>query len=109
VDIRPGGPDDISTVLAVGDAMPYVPPPAEPELYVRLLVTDRAHAGLGVGSELLEHARGIARARGLSLLRVDCYGGGDRALVRYYERQGFTATEPFTVGDWPGQILEQRL
>jgi hypothetical protein len=45
---------------------------------------------------------------------VDCYAGGDRALVGYYERQGFTATESFEVPlksgvVWPGQILEQRL
>jgi hypothetical protein len=29
--------------------------------------------------------------------------------VRYYERQGFTATMTFAVGEWPGQILVQRL
>jgi hypothetical protein len=51
----------------------------------------------------------IARERGAHLLRVDCYAGGDRALVRYYERQGFTATDPFAVGEWPGQVLEERL
>lgn len=99
--------------LAVGEAVPYVPPPTEPELYVNLLVTDRARAGLGIGGALLDHARRLAQDRGVELLRVDCYGGGDRALVRYYESQGFTATEDFTVplpsGPWPGQILQQRL
>jgi GNAT superfamily N-acetyltransferase len=95
--------------LAVGDALPYVPPAAEAELYVRLLVTDRAHAGEGVGAGLLDHARDLARERGVTLLRVDCYAGGDGALVRYYERQGFVAIERFTVGDWPGQILESRV
>jgi GNAT superfamily N-acetyltransferase len=99
----------VAGALAVGDAMPYVPPAAEPELYVNLLVTARAYAGRGVGARLLDHARGIARERGGHLLRVDCYAGDDRALVRYYERQGFTATEPFAVGEWPGQLLEQRL
>jgi GNAT superfamily N-acetyltransferase len=99
--------------LVVGSAQRYVPPPTEPELYVNLLITDRAHAGRGVGARLLEHARELARARGVGLLRVDCYAGDDRALVGYYESQGFTATVPFTVplpgGDWPGQVLEQRL
>jgi len=51
--------------------------------------------------------------RGCVLLRVDCYRGPDVALVRYYESQGFVATDEFTVdlprGPWPGQVLEQRL
>jgi GNAT superfamily N-acetyltransferase len=76
---------------------------------VNLLVTDRSFAGRGVGAALLDHARDLAVARGLGLLRVDCYAGDDRALVRYYESVGFTATEPFTVGEWPGQVLERRL
>ncbi|MFC0527026.1 GNAT family N-acetyltransferase [Phytohabitans kaempferiae] len=99
----------VAGALAVGDAMPYVPPATEPELYVNLLVTGREYAGRGVGAALLDHARALARERGAHLLRVDCYGGDDRALVGYYERQGFTATDPFAVGEWPGQILVQRL
>src|SRR5262245_64161881 len=43
--------------LTVGDAMPYVPAATEPEVYVRLLVTDRASAGQRIGAELLDHAR----------------------------------------------------
>jgi len=100
---------DVAGALAVGEAMPYVPPATEPELYVNLLVTGRAYAGRGVGALLLEHAQTIARERGAHQLRVDCYAGDDRALVRYYERQGFTATDTFAVGEWPGQILVQRL
>jgi GNAT superfamily N-acetyltransferase len=100
--------------LAVGDAMPYVPAATEPELYVRLLVTDRGSAGQNIGGVLLDHARDLARDAGVSLLRVDCFAGGDGALVRYYEKQGFTRTETFAVprvndSDWPGQVLAQRL
>lgn len=99
--------------LAVGAAQPFVPPAAEPELYVRLLVTDRAAKGSGIGTALLDHARSLARGLGVDLLRVDCFAGGDGALVRYYEKQGFTRAEEFTVpangGDWPGQILVERL
>jgi GNAT superfamily N-acetyltransferase len=95
--------------LAVGTAPAHIPTVTEPELYVNLLVTDRSFAGRGVGTALLDHARALAVARGLGLLRVDCYAGDDRALVRDYESVGFTATEPFTVGEWPGQVLEQRL
>lgn len=99
--------------LSVGEAMPYVPPVDEPELYVQLLVTDRAAAGSGIGATLLEHARSLARQQHVSLLRVDCFAGGDGALVRYYERQGFTRSDAFSVatdnGPWPGQVLIQRL
>ncbi len=100
-------------VLSVGGAMPYVPAATEPELYVQLLVTDRRQAGAGIGGRLLEHARTLARQAGVTLLRVDCFAGGDGALVRYYERQGFRRTHAFTVRvgerDWSGQVLEQRL
>jgi GNAT superfamily N-acetyltransferase len=105
--------DAVVGALAVGVAPAYAPPPVEPELYVRLLVTDRARTGRGIGGRLLDHAAGLARAKGVQVLRVDCYAGPDRALVRYYESQGFTATEAFEVarpsGPWPGQVLERRL
>lgn len=100
--------------LVVGAATAYVPPATEPELFVNLLVTDRAYAGHGIGARLLAYAAELARERGLGLLRVDCYGGDDRALVRFYEGCGFTATDRFTVErpgrpPWPGQVLERRL
>lgn len=105
--------DIVVGAVAVGSAPDCVPAVAEPELYVRLLVTDRTRAGRGIGGRLLEHARVIARTVGVELLRVDCYAGPDRALIRYYEKQGFTATETFEVarpsGPWPGQVLQQRL
>ena len=83
--------------LAVGRAPDHVPAATEPELYVNLLVTDRTHAGQGIGRALLDHARRLAEERGVGMLRVDCYAGDDRALVAYYEREGFRATTPFTV------------
>ncbi|TDD20167.1 GNAT family N-acetyltransferase [Kribbella turkmenica] len=99
--------------LAVGTALPHVPPATEPELYVRLLVTDRASAGQGIGTRLLDHARELARAAGVGVLRVDCFAGGDGGLVRYYEKQGFTRDVAFAVpvngSEWPGQVLVQRL
>ncbi len=100
--------------LVVGEAPENIPVVYEPELYVNLLVTDRARPGRGLGTLLLDHARVLAVRRGIGLLRVDCYAGDDRALVDWYRRQGFTPTETFTVRlpsgtDWPGQVLEQRL
>jgi GNAT superfamily N-acetyltransferase len=107
LDGRPVG------ALAVGEAMPYVPAATEPELYVRLLVTDRRLTGHGIGTVLLDHARLLARAAGVELLRLDCFAGSDGALIRYYEKQGFTRTEQFAVqvndSEWLGQVLIQRL
>ncbi|MFD0201957.1 MULTISPECIES: GNAT family N-acetyltransferase [Saccharothrix] len=87
----------------------YVRPAAEPEVYVTLLVTSRSYAGMGVGSALLAHAREETRRAGVELLRVDCYAGSEGKLVDYYRRNGFEPTEPFTVGEWPGQVLAQRV
>jgi GNAT superfamily N-acetyltransferase len=92
----------------------FVPAAGEPELYVRLLVTDRALRGAGVGAALVADARAEAVRRGVGLLRVDCFGGGDGALARQYERLGFTPSGTFTVERpgrpvWPGRLLEIRL
>ncbi len=104
VEGRPAG------ILILADRAPeYVPAAGRPELYVLLLITARAHAGLGVGGLLLDFARQRARERGIGLLRVDCWRGGDGNLVSYYESQGFTPTAAFDYGGWPGQVLEQDL
>jgi GNAT superfamily N-acetyltransferase len=95
--------------IVVGPAHDYVTPATEPELYVQALVTDHRHAGRQVGRTLLSWAVTEALARGVHLLRVDCYAGGDGRLVAYYESCGFTRLTPFTVGDWPGMLLQQRL
>lgn len=92
-----------------GQAPDYVPPAAEPELYIDLIVTARRYAGRGIGKALLDFARFQAEQRGVSLLRVDCWAGGEGALPAYYQRAGFTPGTAFKVGDWPGQVLEQRL
>lgn len=86
-----------------------VPPAGEPERYVRLLVSDRLHAGLGVGAALLSHAAEEARRAGVELLRVDCWAGGGGELVAFYERNGFTPAERFRVDAWPGQVLAMRV
>ncbi|MEU5915744.1 GNAT family N-acetyltransferase [Streptomyces sp. NPDC047141] len=88
---------------------PHVPPAGEPEVYVRLLATDARFHGHGVGAALLAHAEAETRRQEVSLLRVDCFAGSEGRLIAYYEGRGFTRTEPFRVGDWPGQILQRRL
>jgi GNAT superfamily N-acetyltransferase len=97
-------------VLDTGPS-PQMPiaPAAEPERYVRLLVSDRRHAGLGIGAALLTHAAEETRRAGVGLLRVDCWAGGDGHLVTFYERNGFTPTDRFLSDAWPGQVLARRL
>ncbi|MFJ6941167.1 GNAT family N-acetyltransferase [Streptomyces sp. NPDC101132] len=89
-------------------AMP-VPPAGEPERYVRLLVTDRAHAGRGIGAALLARAAEETRRAGVDLLRVDCWAGGGGELVAWYRRNGFTPAGSFDSDGWPGQVLARRV
>jgi len=87
----------------------HVPQVDERELYLRLLITSRKFAGRGVGARLISYALEEASRRGISLVRVDCWAGGDGDLVRYYESQGFKSTVQFDVLGWVGQVLEQRV
>ncbi|MFF1558882.1 GNAT family N-acetyltransferase [Streptomyces sp. NPDC058279] len=106
---RDGAPAG-ALVLDTGPS-PQLPiaPAAEPERYVRLLVGDRRYAGLGIGAALLHRAVEETRRAGVALLRVDCWAGGGGELVAYYERNGFTATDHFRSGTWPGRVLERRV
>jgi GNAT superfamily N-acetyltransferase len=101
--------DLVAGALVVGEATSYVPPATEPELYVVALVGNRDERARGAGRALLAFAEAVARELEVSLLRVDCYAGGDGQLVRFYESAGYTATDPFEVQGWPGQVLELRL
>lgn len=88
----------------------YVPAADAPEMYVRLLITDRAWKGRRIGNCLVAKARDLAKAAGVDVLRVDCYAGGDGKLVKWYESAGFEKAQTFTAkGTWPGQILFMRL
>lgn len=95
--------------LVVGEPPSYAPPTEIPELYVLFLIATRRRRGAGIGAALLAHARALAIERGVAQLRVDCWGGGDSALVAYYAGQGFVPTEQVSVKGWPAQILVQAL
>ncbi|MEU6478194.1 GNAT family N-acetyltransferase [Streptomyces sp. NPDC047017] len=105
-----GGTPAGALVLDTGPS-PKMPiaPAAEPERYVRLLVSDRRYAGKGIGAALLAHAAEETRRAGVELLRVDCWAGGGGELVAFYERNGFTPTDRFLSGQWPGQVLARRV
>ena len=93
--------------LALGEATEYVPAATQPELYVRVLIGSRDPRAKGTGRLLLGFAEEQARSSGVDLLRVDCYAGGSGDLIRFYESCGYRATTTFTVGAWPGQVLEK--
>ncbi len=95
--------------LILGESMPYVPAATEPEIYVRVLVAGRDAQARGVGRRLMAFADERARAAGVARLRVDCYGGGTGALVRFYESCGYERISTFDVEGWPGQLLGRRL
>lgn len=84
----------------------YVPAATGPEDYVLLLVSDPAVRG--AGRLLLDESWARVRAAGPARQRVDCYGGDDGKLVRFYESAGFSRVAPFDVDGWPGQLLERR-
>ena len=92
--------------LDVGQRFEWVEPVTPPELYIRLVITARAHAGQGLGALLIDEALAQARERSAELLRVDCWAGAP-TLVAWYESQGFSRTHTFTVRDWDGQVLER--
>lgn len=103
------GPDPVGALIISDSPPPYVPAASEPDLYIDLLLVSRRYKGRGIGAALLDHARTECLNRDRTLLRVDCWAGGNRELVRYYEGAGFTPTDAFRQGDWPGQLLVQQL
>ncbi|MEO3754177.1 GNAT family N-acetyltransferase [Streptomyces sp. B6B3] len=95
--------------LAIGAPPPFVPPATEPELYLAIQVVDHAHKGRNISGVMMEHAERLARRRGATALRGDCYAGEGGAVVRHYVSLGFEVVGDFTVdtrsGPWPGQIV----
>jgi GNAT superfamily N-acetyltransferase len=62
---------------------------AEPAFYAHKVTVDRAHAGQGLGAELLDWAGTRAADEGVDWLRVDVWTTNKR-LQHYYLRQGLT-------------------
>lgn len=99
--------------LGVGARPPFVPPPTQPELYLTIQVVDRAFRGRGISGLMMDHARDLARSRGVGVIRGDCWAGADGAVLRHYRGLGFDLGETFTVdipsGPWPGQVIVTRV
>ncbi len=94
--------------LVIGKAPAHVHAIDLPELYIELLLTSRRHAGKQIGTRLIEEAIGTAQARGLPMLRVDCWAEAP-TLVAWYRRHGFEPSGTFDVRGWRGQIFEMPL
>jgi GNAT superfamily N-acetyltransferase len=107
-----GGGPGVAPVGAMwlAEAPGYAPPPDRPELYLQGLVVDRAWQGHKIGRTLLDHAVEEARRLGAAQVRLDCWAGGDQALVHYYELAGFTRTASVTVANrWPGMVMTRQV
>lgn len=101
--------EPVGVSVVTGTPPAYVPPAGRRETYLLFLVSDRARAGLGIGSDLVRRAAAEARAAGSQVLRVDCWADAPD-LVAWYERQGFTRSGILTVNDgWRGQLFEMPL
>ncbi|MER7555819.1 GNAT family N-acetyltransferase [Nocardioides sp. NPDC126508] len=103
----------VGLCVLADEPLPYVDPAPVPELYLQLLVTDRERSGSGIGSILVDDAVEIARQRGVTQMRLDCYAR-DEALVGVYEKLGFSLERRFTVDTgqtkaWPGAILRMEI
>ncbi|KAI0399324.1 acetyltransferase [Xylaria palmicola] len=81
-------------------------------IYLEALFTDHRTGPWrkGAGAALIEHSRKLCQERGQRVLYLDCYAGNERKLVKYYERQGFSAVDGFEGPKpdgsiWPGMVL----
>jgi GNAT superfamily N-acetyltransferase len=85
------------------------PDAAEDEaVYPCRLVVDRAYAGLGIGAELMDWAGRSARdGYGARWIRIDVWTT-NRALHRYYQRQGFRSKGVATGTDSPAAALFEK-
>ncbi|KAJ4353219.1 uncharacterized protein N0V89_004946 [Didymosphaeria variabile] len=100
----------LGALTVTGDAASYVSPATEPELYINYIITDpKKGVGRGLGDMLMEKAKALAQEKGVRVLRLDCYAGGDNKLVRWYESRGFQKQEAFEAKGWSGQVLMMRL
>lgn len=99
----------IGASVVTDHPMPYVPALNEAERYLKLLIASPAHRGEKIGHRLIELAREYTIREGINLLRVDCWSGGDRRLISYYVREGFTPTEEIEVREGTSvQVFEWR-
>lgn len=74
--------------------------------YVHGLMVRRANAGQQIGMYLLRWAERVVSSAGRAYLRLDCKADNP-ALMRYYERAGFTYRGEVTSGWYVGSRYER--
>ncbi len=101
--------DAAATITLDRDADPSLWTPdevAQGALYVHKLAVDRAYAGTGLGTRLLDWAGDEAAQRGARWLRLDAWTTNSR-LQEYYRAHGFTHVrtnlDPQAVSGWAAQ------
>ena len=63
--------EPVGASVTVDDPPAHVPPTVLRETYLLFLISDRRHAGMGIGAELVRRAASDARNAGSEVLRVD--------------------------------------
>lgn len=80
--------EPVATVTILTDDPQYWGAQPPDALYVHKLAVARAHAGRGLGTDVIEWADRRAVSLGRRFLRLDCLGDSE-GIRRYYERLGF--------------------
>ncbi len=89
--------------------LPFVQPGEPDSYYIHRFAVDPAHAGQGIGRELLDWtAAESVKNHGDILLRLDCWAGNTR-LRRYYAEAGYKYLGEGLEGDWKVAFFERRL
>ncbi|KAL8810564.1 MAG: hypothetical protein Q9200_002486 [Gallowayella weberi] len=93
-----------------------IPAVSEPEYYIQFLATSRLDVSAkGLGKAFIAEVEDMARAKGVGLIRLDCYAGHEsreEGLVKCYESLGFRKSGARLVYDesgWQGQVMEKRV
>ncbi len=74
--------------------------------YVHHVAVRRAHAGKGLGRQILTWAESQVRSRGGRFLRLDCNADNEN-LCAYYDRHGFQRVGHVYVGEMTVQLFER--
>jgi GNAT superfamily N-acetyltransferase len=98
--------EPVATVTILTDDPQYWGTRPPDALYVHKLAVARAHAGLGIGTEIIRWADRRAASLGRAFLRLDCLGDS-RGIRRYYERLGFEHRGDLVRGDRKMSIYER--
>ena len=80
----------------------------QPAFYLHRLIVDRAHAGRGYGTRLLDWACDHAAAEAALWVRIDVWTT-NMPLQRYYLAHGFQHVRTLELTDCPSGALFQRL